>query len=110
MKYNNRMVCRIWHGYTAFGNADAYEKLLKEEIFVHIRNREIKGFKGIQLLKRPRKKEVEFITLMWFDSITSVKEFAGEDFAQAVVPDKARKLLVRFDKRSSHYEVLTHDM
>ena len=42
---------------------------------------------------------------MWFDSIDSVRSFAGEDYETAVVPPKARKLLTRFDERSKHYDV-----
>lgn len=99
------MICRIWHGYTSSGNADTYEKLLKEEIFAGIIGREIRGFEGIQLLRRELDDEVEFITIMWFDSIEAIKEFAGEDYEQAVVPEKARNILSRFDSRSQHYEV-----
>lgn len=44
------MISRIWHGYTTLENADAYEQLLKEEIFVGIKNLKIIGYKGIQLL------------------------------------------------------------
>jgi hypothetical protein len=42
---------------------------------------------------------------MWFDNLDAVRVFAGEDYEAAVVPPKARKLLVRFDARSQHYEV-----
>ncbi|MCJ7446200.1 MAG: hypothetical protein MUO72_00755 [Bacteroidales bacterium] len=98
------MISRIWHGYTTFENADAYETLLKQEIFVGIKNREIKGFTEIHLLRRNLINEVEFITIMWFDSIESVKEFSGDDYERAVVPQKARKLLAHFDKRSQHYK------
>ena len=104
------MICRIWHGYTTFENADKYEKLLNEEIFVGIKNREIKGYKGIQLLRREIDYETEFITIMWFDSIDSVIEFAGKDYQNAVVPDKAQMILSRFDKQSQHYEVKTQDL
>jgi heme-degrading monooxygenase HmoA len=100
------MICRIWHGYTTPKNADIYENLLKEEIFIGINNREIKGYKGIQLLRRFLAEETEFITLMWFDSLEAVREFAGSDYEQAVVPEKARKVLSRFDDRSQHYEVM----
>jgi hypothetical protein len=48
---------------------------------------------------------VEFITIMWFDSIEAVRAFAGEDYEVAVVPPEARALLARFDGRSQHYEV-----
>ena len=99
------MVSRIWHGYTTLENADTYENLLKEEIFIGIKNRNIKGYKGIQLLQRQLDNEIEFITIMWFDSINAVVEFAGKDYELAVVPDKAQKILSRYDKKSQHYEV-----
>jgi len=99
------MISRIWHGYTTFDNADKYEALLKAEIFVGIQNRNIRGFKGIQLLRRDVGKEVEFVTIMEFDSLDAVREFAGEDYETAVVPPKARVLLSRFDDRSQHYEI-----
>ena len=99
------MIIRIWHGWTSPGNADSYETLLKEEIFVGIENRRVPGFNGIQLLRRAVGEEVEFITIMSFDSLAAVREFAGEDYEEAVVPPKARSLLARFDARSHHYEL-----
>lgn len=99
------MIIRIWHGWTSPSNADIYENLLKEEIFVGIQNRHISGFKGIQLLRRELKEEVEFITIMKFDSLDAVRQFAGEDYEVAVVPQKARAVLARFDERSQHYEI-----
>ena len=104
------MISRIWHGYTTIENADSYESLLREEIFVGIKNRNIAGYKGIQLLRRQLPDETEFITIMWFDSLDSVKAFAGEDYENAVVPEKAQRVLSRFDRQSSHYEVITGDL
>jgi heme-degrading monooxygenase HmoA len=99
------MISRVWHGWTTPGNADKYEKLLKEEIFVGIQNRQIQGFKNIQLLRRSLDDEVEFVTIMLFDSLEAVREFAGEDYEACVVPEKARAILSHFDQRSQHYEV-----
>ena len=99
------MISRIWHGWTTPQNADKYEALLREEIFVVIQNRRIPGFKGIQLLRRSIHDEVEFITIMVFDSLDAVREFAGEDYEQAVVPKEARAVLSHFDQRSQHYEI-----
>jgi len=99
------MIARIWHGWTKPSNADAYESLLKSEIFIGIQDRRIAGYKGIQLFRRELGDEVEFVTVMWFDSIDAVRAFAGEDYEVAVVPSKARALLSRFDARSQHYEV-----
>jgi hypothetical protein len=99
------MISRIWHGYTTPTNADLYENLLKEEILVGIGDRKIPGYQGIQLFRREVNDEVEFITVMWFDSIDAVRIFAGEDYEACVVPEKARAILKRFDERSQHYEV-----
>ena len=99
------MISRVWHGWTTPENADAYESLLKKEIFTGISNRRIAGYRGIHLLRRDLGKEIEFITIMWFDSIDAVRSFAGEDYELAVVPPKARALLSRFDEKSQHYEI-----
>ena len=99
------MIERIWHGWTTMANADAYEHLLRDEIFVGIGNRRISGYRGIRLLRRNVGDEVEFVTIMEFDSLESVREFAGKDYGAAVVPKKARALLSHFDERSQHYEV-----
>ena len=99
------MISRVWHGWTTPANADAYEALLKSEIFTGIKNRQIAGYRGIHLFRRNLGKEVEFVTVMWFDSMEAVRAFAGEDYEAAVVPPKARALLSRFDARSQHYEV-----
>jgi antibiotic biosynthesis monooxygenase (ABM) superfamily enzyme len=99
------MIIRIWHGWTSPANADTYEKMLKEEIFVGIGNRRIPGYRGIRLLRRTVGAEVEFITIMTFTDLDAVREFAGEDYEAAVVPPQARAVLARFDARSQHYEV-----
>ncbi len=99
------MISRIWHGWTTPENADTYESLLYEEIFVGIKKREIQGFKDIQLLRRSVGDEVEFMTIMRFDSIDAIREFAGDDYEACVVPQSARKVLKRFDERSQHYDI-----
>ena len=99
------MISRVWHGWTTPANADAYEALLKSEIFTGIRDRQIAGYRGIHLFRRNLGDEVEFVTVMWFGTLEAVRAFAGEDYEVAVVPPKARALLSRFDVRSQHYEV-----
>jgi heme-degrading monooxygenase HmoA len=98
------MITRIWRGWTSPANAQAHQTLIETEIFPGIIARDVKGFLGITLLSRELADEVEFATVMWFDSLASVKAFAGEDYETAVVPPKALAVLSRFEARSAHYE------
>ena len=99
------MISRLWHGWTTPANADAYQRLLRDEIFPDILAWKIEGFRTIRLLRRDIGGEVEFITDMVFDSLDAVKAFAGPDYEHGVVPPKARALLARFDATSQHYEI-----
>jgi antibiotic biosynthesis monooxygenase (ABM) superfamily enzyme len=99
------MISRIWFGWTSTQNAEAYEKLLKTEIFPGIVAKKIPGFRRIELARRPDGDEVEFVTTMWFDSMDAVKAFAGERYQMAVVPPAARALLKGFNDIAEHYEV-----
>jgi heme-degrading monooxygenase HmoA len=99
------MIIRLWHGWTTHDNSDAYENLLKTEIFPGIAAKGVEGYRSIRLLRRASGEEIEFITMMLFDSWEAVKQFAGEDYERAYVPPKAREVLARFDERSQHYEI-----
>lgn len=100
------MIARIWHGWTTPENADAYETLLLEKIFPDIESMDIPGYRSIDLYRRESDSdEVEFITLMTFDSLESVRNFVGKDYERAHVPEEARRVLSRFDERSQHYEI-----
>jgi heme-degrading monooxygenase HmoA len=100
------MISRVWHGWTNRENADAYEELLRNEIFSSIANLSIQGYRGIHLLRRDVDDGVEFVTIMWFDTMEDVQTFAGEEYEVAVVPSEARQLLSRFDEKSAHYQVI----
>ena len=100
------MISRIWHGWTTPANADAYERLLRTEIFPGILARKIDGFRNITLLRRNVPGEVEFVTEMNFDSLDAVIAFAGPNYEEGVVPSKARAVLSRFDATSRHYEII----
>jgi heme-degrading monooxygenase HmoA len=99
------MISRIWHGWTTKENANAYDVLLRNEIFTGILARNIIGLRRIELFRAPNGEDVEFVTVMWFETMASIKAFAGEDYETAVVPEKARALLTRFDAKSKHYNV-----
>lgn len=99
-------VKRVWHGWTEPGNADAYQSLLRTEVFPGIEAKRIPGYRKIELLRRDHGDEVEFITIMTFDSLDNVIDFQGEDYARAYVPDAAQRVLKRWDDTSAHYEMI----
>ena len=98
------MISRLWHGWTSRENADAYEDLLRREILPGIHR--VKGYRGAFLLRKDAGDEIEFVTLTMFDSMDAVRAFAGDNYAVAVVPAEARKLLSRFDARAEHYQTI----
>ena len=95
---------RVWHGWTTPENAAAYEKLLHDEVFPGIEAKQIPGYRSIELWRRDLADEVEFSTIMTFDSLQNVIDFQGKNYEQAYVPDAARKVLKRWDESSLHYE------
>jgi hypothetical protein len=100
------MICRLWRGWTTPENAGAYERIVRGEVIPGIEARRIPGFRRIDLMRREVGGEVEFQTLMWFDSLDAIKDFMGEDYAVSHVPAAAQAVLKRFDERAAHFEVL----
>jgi heme-degrading monooxygenase HmoA len=97
------MIARIWHGYTKPEHADAYEAMLKPELLPGISK--VKGYNSSYLLRRDQGSEVEFITIMLWDSIDAIRAFAGPDYETSVVPVERRKYLSRHDAKAAHYEI-----
>ena len=98
------MIARIWHGWTNRADAKAYEILLHDEIFPSIAAQKINGYRGAELFIREDGDEVEFVTLLRFDSMDAVKEFAGTDPSKPVIYPKAEALIVRMEQ-ARHYRV-----
>ncbi|MGF1474057.1 MAG: antibiotic biosynthesis monooxygenase [Geminicoccaceae bacterium] len=95
---------RIWHGWTTPENADHYQRLLHDEVFPGIEKKAIPGYRGIELLRRDLGGEVEFVTIMTFDTIQNVIDFQGKDYQRCYVPETAQRVLKRWDKLSTHFE------
>jgi uncharacterized protein YdhG (YjbR/CyaY superfamily) len=100
------MICRVWRGWTTPQNADAYERVVRGDVIPGIEERKIPGFSHIDLMRRDLADEVEFQTLMWFDSLDAIITFVGKDYGISHVPSVARDVLSRFDERAAHYEVI----
>ncbi len=99
---------RVWHGWTTIENADKYQNLLHNDIFPGIEAKNISGYQSIELLRRDLGNEVEFITIMTFDSLQNIIEFQGEDYTRCYVPDAAKLVLKRWDQVAAHYEAIEY--
>ena len=97
------MIARVWHGYTTPEHADEYESMLKPELLPGLSTK--RGFAGSYLLRRNLGAEVEFITIILWNSLNDLKALAGEDYARAIVPEERRRVLVRWDDTAAHYDV-----
>jgi antibiotic biosynthesis monooxygenase (ABM) superfamily enzyme len=98
------MIARIWHGWTKRADARTYENMLRDDIFPGIAARNIKGYCGAQLFVREDGDEMEFVTLLRFDSMAAVKEFAGSDETRPVIFPGVEKLLTRMEQ-ARHYRI-----
>jgi heme-degrading monooxygenase HmoA len=97
------MIARHWRGWTKVGNAEAYETLLKQTVLPGLKA--IDGYRGGYVLRYDGSEEAEFVVVNFFDSLDSVRRFAGPDYAVAVFEPEARKLLSRIEPTATHYEV-----
>ena len=100
------MICRVWHGYTTDANTDAYQRIVRTLVTPNIEQRAIPGFIAIDLVRRQLEHEVEFMTIMWFDSQDAIVSFVGPDATVSHVPPAARAVLARLDEPAQHYHVL----
>ena len=104
------MIARVWHGYTKPENAQSYENMLKPELLPGIGEKE--GYRGSYLLRRDLGSEVEFITILLWDSLDHLRAAAGhDDYETAIIPAERRKYLERFDAKAAHYAIAaTHGL
>jgi hypothetical protein len=95
------MITRLWRGWTAREDADAYEHFLLSELFPEMR--QIPGFRDADVLRREDGHEAAFVTLTRFDSLDAIRAFAGEHYEIPVIEPTARVLLSHYDERAEHY-------
>jgi heme-degrading monooxygenase HmoA len=97
------MIARLWRGWTSIESADAYESLLRERVLPGLQ--QIDGYRGGHILRQENNNEVEFVVMNFFDSLESVRAFAGPDYMIPVFEPEARQLLSKVEPIARHYEV-----
>jgi heme-degrading monooxygenase HmoA len=98
------MICRYWRGLVRPECPEAYIEHLRVRTFPQLAG--IPGFQGVSLMKRKLAAGVEFVVQTRWASLEAIVAFAGEDAEVAVVPEEARRLMVEYDSRARHYEVV----
>ena len=97
---------RVWHGWTTKENADKYQDILLNKVLVGIEAKKITGYRDIQVLRKEHREEVEFVTMMTYDSLENIKALQGEDYKKSYFPQVAQEVLKRWDKEAEHYEIV----
>ncbi len=97
------MIARLWRGWTSIEKADAYEKLLREQVLPGLQR--IDGYRGGYILRQEGSDEVEFVVMNLFESLEAVRAFAGPDYSVPVFDPEARQLLSKVEPLARHYEV-----
>jgi hypothetical protein len=98
------VIARIWHGWAKAEDANGYEAHLRPELLPGVSK--MKGFRGSYLLRREIGEEVEFVTILLWDSLDGIKALAGENYETAVIPEERKKYLKRFDAKAAHFAVV----
>ena len=97
-------VVRVWGGYGTQAGVDRYcREHFPDSVLPRLRA--INGFVEAKVLTRPGGNETELVVATTWDSIESVKAFAGDDYEKAVIEPAVRELLQRFDDRVTHFNV-----
>ena len=98
------MVVRVWRGYSAVAESQAYPTHLLQTVRPKLE--QLEGFRGLYLLRHCGAEEIEYLVLTLWQSMDAVRAFASEEPELAVVEPEARAALVRFDETVRHYEVM----
>jgi heme-degrading monooxygenase HmoA len=98
------MIARIWRARTSVADVSKYEAHFRSEVLHKLTK--VTGFRGAELLCRTDNGMVEIIVQTRWDSMAAVRKFAGEDPEHAVVDPAARAVLIEFDSRVRHYDVV----
>lgn len=84
--------------------AQDYVRHLRVETFPALRK--IRGFVDASILSRPVGTGVEFLVVTRWDSLDAIARFSGADPEAAVLPAKAAAMMIEYDDRARHFEVV----
>jgi antibiotic biosynthesis monooxygenase (ABM) superfamily enzyme len=98
------VISRQWRGLVRSDSAQIYVHHLRAETFPALRK--LPGFVNASIHSRPFGNGVEFIVITQWDSLDDIARFAGSDIEAAVVPSTAAAMMIEYDQRARHFEVV----
>jgi heme-degrading monooxygenase HmoA len=98
------VISRHWRGLAKSSEAHSYVNHLRNETFPALR--EIPGFVDASILSRHLTDGVEFLIVTRWESLEAITGFAGADPEAAVVPAEVSAMMIEYDRRASHFEVI----
>jgi heme-degrading monooxygenase HmoA len=98
------MIGRTWHGAVPASKADEYHEYLNKTGIPEYKA--TPGNKGVFVLKRIEGDVAHFLLLTLWDSIESIKAFAGEDYEKAKYYPEDEAFLLELEPTVTHYAVL----
>jgi heme-degrading monooxygenase HmoA len=101
------MIARIWSARATPENWPAYYHHFTENVLPELR--EADGYVSANLLQRDNGSGIEITVITMWDSWAAIDAFAGSDREAAVVSPNAAALLIDYDRRVGHYEVVVSD-
>ena len=98
------MISRQWRCLAHPDQAPNYVRHLRTETFPALRN--LPGFVGASILSRHFDSGIEFLVITQWNSLDDISRFAGPDCEAAVVPSKVAAMMIEYDRRARHFEVI----
>lgn len=98
------MIVRMWHGRVPTPKADAYARFTVARAIPDYRS--VKGNISAHVLRREEGEITHFITLTFWDSLGSIRGFAGENVEMAKYYPEDKDYLLEFEPTVVHYEVV----
>jgi heme-degrading monooxygenase HmoA len=97
------MIARIWRGAVRSEDAEAYAAYIGDTGLAGYAT--APGNRGAWLLRRDDGDRTEFLTFTFWDSLDSIRGFAGDDVETAVYYPEDDRYLIERDRTVKHYEV-----
>jgi heme-degrading monooxygenase HmoA len=98
------VIARHWRGLARADRAADYLQHLRSETFPALQG--LAGFVDASILQRPLPGGVEFLIITRWASREAIAAFSGGDVEVAVVPEAVAALMIEYDRRARHFEVL----